>query len=122
MLVASAISLRPDILNLRSIGVQRKLHWQRTSDDEYSVLESRNLAEGGPDPTQRGLGPIPGSGLYPRRSWTLLEGLVQIWRGPTLSHGGPDPPLIPWKILSSLAMWRPRSRPRGGVGYCLPRD
>jgi hypothetical protein len=60
MLVASAISLRPDIRNLRSIGVQRKLHWQRTSDDEHSVPESWDLAEGGLDPTQRGLGPIPG--------------------------------------------------------------
>jgi hypothetical protein len=30
MLVARAISLRPDIRNLRSIGVQRNLHWRRT--------------------------------------------------------------------------------------------
>jgi hypothetical protein len=37
MLVASAFSLRPDIRSLRSIGVQRKLHWRRTSDDEHSV-------------------------------------------------------------------------------------
>jgi hypothetical protein len=37
MLVASANSLRPDICGLRSIGVQRKLPWQRTSDDEHSV-------------------------------------------------------------------------------------
>jgi hypothetical protein len=37
MLVASAISLRPDIHNLRSIGVQRKLYWRRTSDDGYSA-------------------------------------------------------------------------------------
>jgi ADP-ribose pyrophosphatase YjhB (NUDIX family) len=28
-----------------------------------------------------------GSGLYPRRSWTLPGGLVRICRGPTLSHG-----------------------------------
>jgi hypothetical protein len=33
MLVASAISLRPDIRSARSIGVQGKLPWQRTSDD-----------------------------------------------------------------------------------------
>jgi hypothetical protein len=37
MLVASAISLRSDICGLRSIGVQRKLPWQRTSDDEHSA-------------------------------------------------------------------------------------
>jgi hypothetical protein len=40
MLVASVISLRPDIRSLRSIGVQRKLHWQRTSDGEQSVCRS----------------------------------------------------------------------------------
>jgi hypothetical protein len=40
MLVASVISLRPDIRSLRSIGVQWKLHWQRTSDDEHGVCRS----------------------------------------------------------------------------------
>jgi hypothetical protein len=40
MLAASAISLRPDIRGLRSIGVQRKFPWQRTSDDEHSVCRS----------------------------------------------------------------------------------
>jgi hypothetical protein len=43
MLVASAISLRPDIRSLRSIGVQRKLHWQHTSDDEHSVCRSTGV-------------------------------------------------------------------------------
>jgi hypothetical protein len=43
MLVASAISLRPDIHSLCSIGVQRKLHWQRTSDDEHSVCRSTGV-------------------------------------------------------------------------------
>jgi hypothetical protein len=43
MLVASAISLCPDIRNLRSIGVQRKLHWQRTSDDEHNVCRSTGV-------------------------------------------------------------------------------
>jgi hypothetical protein len=43
MLVASAISLRPDIRSLRSIGVQRKLHWQRRSDDEHSVCRSTSV-------------------------------------------------------------------------------
>jgi hypothetical protein len=40
MLVASAFSLRPDIRSLRSIDMQRKLQWQRTSDDEHSVCRS----------------------------------------------------------------------------------
>jgi hypothetical protein len=43
MLVISAISLRPDIRSLRSISVQRKLHWQRTSDDEHSVCRSTGV-------------------------------------------------------------------------------
>jgi hypothetical protein len=37
MPVTIAISMRPDIRGLRSIGIQRKLPWQRTSDDEHSV-------------------------------------------------------------------------------------
>jgi hypothetical protein len=40
MLVASAIFLRPGIHGLRSIGVKRKLPWQRTSDDEHSARGS----------------------------------------------------------------------------------
>ena len=43
MLIASAISLRPDIRSLRSIGVQRKLHWQHTSDDEHNVRRSTGV-------------------------------------------------------------------------------
>jgi hypothetical protein len=43
MLVASAISLRHDIGGLRSNGVQRKLPWQRTSDDEHSVCRSTGV-------------------------------------------------------------------------------
>jgi hypothetical protein len=43
MLVTSAISLRPDIRSLRSIGVQQKLHWQCTSDDEHSVCRSTGV-------------------------------------------------------------------------------
>jgi hypothetical protein len=42
-MVGSAISLRPDIHGLRSIGVQRKLPWQRTSDDEHSVCRSTGV-------------------------------------------------------------------------------
>jgi hypothetical protein len=43
MSVARAISLRPDIRSLRSIGVQQKLHWQRTCDDEHSVCRSTGV-------------------------------------------------------------------------------
>jgi hypothetical protein len=43
MMVASAISLCPDICGLCSISVQRKLPWQRTSDDEHSALRSTGV-------------------------------------------------------------------------------
>ena len=43
MIVASAISLRPDIRSLRSIGVQQKLHWRRTSDDEHNVCRTTGV-------------------------------------------------------------------------------
>jgi hypothetical protein len=43
MLVVSAISLCPDIRDLRIIGVQRKLPWQRTSDDEHNVCRSMGV-------------------------------------------------------------------------------
>jgi hypothetical protein len=63
-----------------------------------------------------------GSGSCPWRSWALPGGLVRIYRGPALSHGGPDPLLMSWSISSSLVAWWPRSHPRGGVGCFLPRD
>jgi hypothetical protein len=43
MLVASVIFLRPGIYGLCSIGVQRKLPWQRTSDDEHSARGSMGV-------------------------------------------------------------------------------
>jgi hypothetical protein len=43
MLVASAISLRPNIRGLCSIGVQQKLPWKRTSDDEHTICRSTGV-------------------------------------------------------------------------------
>ena len=43
MFIAGAIFLRPDIRDLRSIGVQRKLHWQRISDDGHSAPHSTGI-------------------------------------------------------------------------------
>jgi hypothetical protein len=43
MLVASVIFLRPGFRGLRSIGVQRKLPWQRTSDDEHNARGSMGV-------------------------------------------------------------------------------
>jgi hypothetical protein len=72
----------------------------------FFAPESRDPAVSGPDPTQRGPEPILGVRFAP----------VEVL------DGGPDPLLIPWSISSSLATWQPRSRPRGGVGCCSPRD
>jgi hypothetical protein len=88
----------------------------------FLVSESRDPTVSGPDPTQRGPGPVPGVRFVPaevldpaRRSGPYMQGSdTFLW--------GPDPPLVPWRILSSLATWRPWIRPRGGVGCCSPRD
>jgi hypothetical protein len=83
---------------------------------------SWDLAVRGPDPAQGRPGPVPGVRACLWRFWTLLEGPVCTYRGPALPHGGPELLLIPWSISSFLAMWRPGSRPQGGVRRCLPRD
>jgi hypothetical protein len=43
MFVAGAIFLCPDIHDLRSIGVQGKLPWQRISDDGHSAPRSTGV-------------------------------------------------------------------------------
>jgi hypothetical protein len=66
MLVTSAISLCPDIHGLRSIGVQRKLPWQRTSDDEHSVYRSTGVPPANGKDRHvacRVAGPSPASGV-----------------------------------------------------------
>jgi hypothetical protein len=47
MFIVGAIFLRPDIRDLRSISVQRKLHWQRISDDGHNAPHSESRLEGG---------------------------------------------------------------------------
>jgi hypothetical protein len=44
--VARAIFLHPDIRNLRGIGVQGKLPWQRISDDGHSATCSTGVLFG----------------------------------------------------------------------------
>jgi hypothetical protein len=88
----------------------------------FFVLESLDPTVSGPGPTQRGPEPIPGVRFAPvevldltRRSGLYIQASVTFpW--------GPDSLLIPWSTSSSQAMWRSRSRPRGGVGCCLPHD
>jgi hypothetical protein len=67
-----------------------------------------------------------GGGSYPILGvWFIHVGVLdqpggpdRISRGPTLSHGGLDSLSMPWSTSPSLATWRPRSRPRGGVRCC----
>jgi hypothetical protein len=88
----------------------------------FFVPGSRDPAEGGPDLTQRGPGPIPGIRSVPTEVLDPAR-----WSGPRMQGSvtfpwGPDPPLISWRILSSLVTWRSRSRPHDGVEHSLPRD
>jgi hypothetical protein len=70
---------------------------------------------GGLDPIRWGPDPILGV-------WSIHVGVLDQLggpnKGPALSHGGPDSLLMPWSISLSLATWRHRSRPHGGVRRC----
>jgi hypothetical protein len=72
--------------------------------------------------TQRDPGPVPGVRFAPVEVLDLTRRSGPYIQGSGTFPWGPDPLLIPWSISSSLATWRPRSRPRGGVGCCSPRD
>jgi hypothetical protein len=88
----------------------------------FFVLESRDPAESGPDPIQRGRGPVPGVRSVPAGvldpAWTFGPYM----QGPSTFPWDPDPSLIPWSVSSFSATWWPWRCPRGGVGCCLPRD
>jgi hypothetical protein len=86
------------------------------------VPESWDPAVSGLDPTQRRPGPIPGVRFAPVEVLDLTRRSGPYTQGSGTSHGGSDLLLIPWRILSSLATWRPWSCPHGGVGCCSPRD
>jgi hypothetical protein len=68
------------------------------------------------DPTQRGPRPIPGVWFVPVEVLDLTRRSGPYIQGSGTFHGGPDLLLIPWRISSSLATWRPWSWPRGGSG------
>jgi hypothetical protein len=88
----------------------------------FFVPESRDPAVSGPDPTQRGPKPILGVRFAPVEVLDLTRRSGLYIQGSDTFPWGPDPLLIPWSISSSLATWQPRSRPRGGVECCSPRD
>jgi hypothetical protein len=88
----------------------------------FFVPESRDPAEGGRTPTQRGPGPVPGVRSVPaevlgpaRRSGPYMQGSDTFLWGSGLLP-------TPWSVSSSSATWRPRSRLLGGVGCCSPCD
>jgi hypothetical protein len=88
----------------------------------FFTPKSRNPAVGGPDPTQRGPEPILGVRFAPVEVLDLARRSGLYMQGSGTFPWGPDPLLIPLRISSSLATWRPWSRPRGGEECCLPRD
>ena len=65
--------------------------------------------------------PSKGPGTLTWESRTVFGGPGCAYRGPVLPRGGPVQLIASWDISSFLATWRPWSRPRGGVGCCLPR-
>jgi hypothetical protein len=82
----------------------------------FFVPESRDPAVSGPDPTQRGPGPVPGVRVAPVEVLDLTLGSGLYTQGFDTLPWGPDSLLIPWSISSSLTTWWPRSCPRGRVG------
>jgi hypothetical protein len=88
----------------------------------FFIPESRDPAVIGLNPTQRGLEPILGVRFAPVEVLDLTRRSGLYIQGSGTFPWGPDSLLIPWSTSSSLATWRSRSRPRGGVGRCLPRN
>jgi hypothetical protein len=69
----------------------------------FFVPESRDPAEGGPDPTQRGPGLVPGVRSVPAEVLGPDRRPGPDMLGSGAFPWGLDPLLIPWRILSFLA-------------------
>jgi hypothetical protein len=90
MPVTSAISMRPNIHGLRSIGVQQKLPWQCTSDDGHNVCHSTGVppANGKDRHTAcRVAGPPSVSGVD-RAHEMLRRHIARQWSGPDSLNAG----------------------------------
>jgi hypothetical protein len=83
-----------------------------------SVPESRDPAVSGLDPTLRGPEPILGVQFAPVEALDLTRRPVLYIQGSGTFPWGLNSLFIPCSISPSLATWRPRSHPRGGVGCC----
>jgi hypothetical protein len=88
----------------------------------FFVPESWDPTESGPDPTQRGPRPIPGVWPIPAEVLDPASRSGLYIQGSDTFPWGSGPTVDALSIWSSLATWRPGSRPHGGVGCCLPRD
>jgi hypothetical protein len=124
MLIASAISLRSDICGLRSIGVQRKLPWQRTSDDEHSALCSTGVL---PTNGWTGSSPMGWPGHRLPAEWTghikcrYTTSLPAEWTGHIKCRGSTSP--VRRRVLPAINaedVW-PRSLTSGSARWITSR-
>jgi hypothetical protein len=72
----------------------------------FFVPESRDPAEGGPDPTQRGLGPVPGVRSVSTEVLDRARRSGLYMRGSDTFPWGPVPTLIPWGVSFSPTTWQ----------------
>jgi hypothetical protein len=73
----------------------------------FFVPESRDLAVSGPDPTQRGPGPVPGVRSTPVEVLDLSRGSGSLAQGSGTCPWGSGLLPTPWSVASSPATWRP---------------
>jgi hypothetical protein len=88
----------------------------------FFVSESRDPNVSGSDPTQRGPRPVPWVRFVPVEVLDLSRRYGSYMQGSSTFPWGSGPNVDTLEDIASLATWRPRSRPCGGVGCCSPRD
>jgi hypothetical protein len=88
----------------------------------FFVSKSWDPPVSGPDPTQRGPEPVPGVRFAPVGVLDLARRSGLYIQGSSIFTWGSGPTVDTLEYIVFSATWRPWSRPRGGVGCCLPRD